>query len=449
MLSLDNALKSVAVIGAAGKMGSGIAALLLQEMARCEAAKTGKIGTGEYSLILIDQNAKALFNLKQQLRHHLIKYAEKNINSLRGYFANNPKLISNEEVVRAFVEGAMDFVCIDTDVTKAKDTTLVFEAIIEDVDAKNALYNTLKTVAKNDQYYLTNTSSIPISLLNETCLLNNRIIGFHFYNPPIVQKLIEIIEPENMNSNLSPLAHELAKRLQKTVIQAHDIAGFIGNGHFIREALFACQQARELARDKKWPLEQAIMAVNKVTQELLIRPMGLFQLMDYVGLDVCQNIAKIMKTYLPDPTLHDELLDAMVDAGISGGQNQDNTQKNGFLQYDRQTIIGVYSLKEKRYISVADLQPSLDKWINPLPDGYEPWKRLHNDPDRDVKLVRYFSHLQDSNSEAAQLAKKFLAESQRIAEHLVQTGVAEQMKNIDAVLKLGFFHLSDNLKRVN
>ena len=136
---LNEALKKVSVIGAGGKMGSGISLLLLQEMARLEAEQTGEIGKGEYRLTLIDTNEWALDSLAGYLRPQMIKYAEKNINQLRSYFTSNKKLVSNEEIVHHFVNGGMDLLRFEDDYLKAKGSKLVFEAIIEDVEIKSLL----------------------------------------------------------------------------------------------------------------------------------------------------------------------------------------------------------------------------------------------------------------------------------------------------------------------
>lgn len=440
---LDEALKKVAVVGAAGKMGRGIALLLLQEIARSEAEKAGEVGLGSHCLILIDSDEQRLFSLHRYLRSNLTKYAEKNINLLRQYYAKNPCLISNEEVIDAFVNGALDNVRLDSELRNAADALLVFEAVIEDIELKSTLLNTLNNTRRVDQFYFTNTSSIPISVLNEQCQLGESIIGFHFYNPPPVQKLVEVIAPSWTTPEMRSLASELAKRLNKTVVPAHDIAGFIGNGHFIRELIFACNKARELMQAHKLSLPKAIFLLNRVTQDFLIRSMGIFQVADYVGLDVCRNIAKIMSTYLPDPMLTDELIDSMVEASAIGGQNPDGSQRNGFFQYQNHAIVGVFSLDESRYIPLNDgkWQAESDRLLGATPQGMPSRKTIEKERNREELLNHYFQNLFSMNTLGAVLAKTYLQESQRIANLLVQNGVADSIEDVDTVLQLGFFHL--------
>lgn len=442
---LDELLKHVAILGAAGKMGSGISLLLLQEMSRLELEKTGAVGGGDYTLTLIDVNEKALYTLKRYLSVQMLKYAERNINSLRKGYANNPKLISNEEIIHAFLDGANDILRLETELAGAKNSSLVFEAIIEDIDIKTKVYNTLKSTKQRDQYYLSNTSSIPLSLLSEKCQLNNRIIGFHFYNPPAVQKLLEIIAPKDVDPELLNISQELAKRLQKKVVLSHDVAGFIGNGHFLREFLFACGQVKFLTESHQLSQPAAIYIVNKTTMDQLLRPMGIFQLMDYVGIDVCQNIAKIMNSSLKDSSLHDDLIDAMVNSKVIGGQFPDGSQKNGFFQYDKNKISGVYSLDSKQYLpldkgNLATESASFFTNTKKLEDDLA-WKNLQNDKNKAEKIQKHFQKLFQNDSEAAKLAAAFLLRSKEIAQNLVKDGVADKIEDVDTVLENGFFHL--------
>lgn len=439
-MDLDEALKRVAVIGAAGKMGKGIALLLLQEMARSEAESTGLVGSGEYHLLLIDSDEQALTNLKQYLRKHLITYAEKNINKLRQYYADNPDLVSNEEIVKAFVDGAQNIISDDTEILAAKNAIMVFEAIVEDLKIKTDVYKALKNASSKTQYYFTNTSSIPISELNQASQLQNRIIGFHFYNPPTVQKLIEIILPQNLDSTLKKLASDLAIRLNKKIINAKDVAGFIGNGHFIREILFACNQAQELSQQQNIPIEYSIFLINRITQDYLLRPMGIFQLIDYVGIDVCQNIINTMRKYLKNELDQCDLLEKMLAAGIKGGQHSDGSPREGFFKYDQQAIQAVFSLKDRQYHLITnDLQP--EQILGIAPSENITWKHLQREINKQEKIQHHFDQLKAMNTTGAVLAKAFLANSKKSANELVQSGIAEKLTDVDVVLKNGFFHL--------
>lgn len=436
-MQLDEAFKKVAVIGAAGKMGNGISALLNQEMARIEAEKKGLTGSGHYSLTLIDPNEEALFSLKKYLRQQLIRFAEKNIGRLRKYYSSNPKLISNEEIIDDFIQGSQDTIRFETDLQKAKDSTLIFEAISENIPLK---VETMKAIRNHkNQYFFSNTSSIPISLLNRLAQLDNRIIGFHFYNPPIVQKLVELIIPTATQSDLKEMASELVNRLGKVSVNSHDISGFIGNGHFLPEVIFACKLARDLKNRYSFSWEKSIYILNEITKHYLIRPMGIFQLMDFVGIDICNNIATIMREHVPLPELKDEWLEKMCSVGAVGGQYPNGVQKDGCFQYDNTAIKGIYNLEKKRFDSISDLQLECKQLLESI--EAPSWKNLQNDPEKDKKISLYFNHLNKTKTFAGEIALTFFKKSQEIALGLVKRHVADSIQDVNTVLKNGFFHL--------
>ena len=119
----------------------------------------------------------------------------------------------------------------------------------ENLDLKVKLLSRIISHNSRDAWFFTNTSSIPISELNAKANLNGRLIGFHFYNPPAVQKLVELISAESTLPDLADFARQFAKKLRKTVVPSHDVAGFIGNGHFMRDALYAVAEVERLAED--------------------------------------------------------------------------------------------------------------------------------------------------------------------------------------------------------
>ncbi|MCE5318454.1 MAG: 3-hydroxyacyl-CoA dehydrogenase family protein [Parachlamydia sp.] len=445
---LNDALQAVAVVGAGGKMGSGISLLLLQEMARLEAELTGTVGK-RFRLFLIDANPDALSNLYPYLRTHLTRYAERNIVALRGYFADNEALVSNGEIIQAFVDGAIDSVRCDTDIAKAARATLVFEAIKEEIDSKVQLFKTIASLAKHPIYYLTNTSSIPIHILNERASLNNRIIGFHFYNPPAVQKLVELVIPPQTDPQLIALAQDLGKRLDKHLVKSQDIAGFIGNGHLLREIMYACERVHAMSRE--YSLAESLYMVNKVTQDFLIRPMGIFQLLDYVGIDICKLICEIMNSFLPEELFQELFQDSLIDEMIAddrlGGQYPDGSQKNGFFAYEGPKRIAIYSPEEQAYVPLDGTHwiSACDKLLGSYPGDHASWKHLVNDPERSQKLSRYFQNMEHLSTHQSTLgvsmAQGFLQNSRQIAQLLVSKGVAQSLEDVDTILQMGFFHL--------
>lgn len=440
-MNLTEALEQVAVIGAAGKMGSGISFLLLKEVALLELQQTGNLGQGSYHITLVDNNRSALSALKTYLRKHLTLFAERQINQLRRFFSNNLQLVSNHDIVFFFVERALDLVSFALEVEEAQHATIVFEAVIEDLSIKTALFRRLTKSSHQPLYFFTNTSSIPIHVLNESANLKNRIIGFHFYNPPAVQKLVELIPLENGEPLLYAWACELAKNMGKQIVLSKDIAGFVGNGFFLREALFACAKARELA--SFYPMHQALYMVNKVTQEFLVRPMGIFQLLDFVGIDICSRIGTVMNTYLSHGSYDDSLIEKMMQMDIRGGQHPDGSQKNGFLCYENHEITGVYSLEENRYIlfNEGDWKADADALLGTLPTPIPSWKLLHKKTNQKDSLKSYFESLSSEKTLGANLACEFLYRDKEISRCLVDDGVAFSIEDVKTVMKNGFYHL--------
>lgn len=427
MKDLDAYFSNMAILGAAGKMGRGIAFLALQEAAQA-LAKTGQT----FRLVCFDISYEYLDDLKKYLRAQLVKFAERHMIDLRKWYAQDPQLVDNSEMVAAFVAAALDRVIFTTALQEMKGTRLLFEAVLENVASKVELLRACRPLLDEQALILTNTSSIPIHVLDEKAELQGRITGFHFYNPPPVQRLLELIQPAHVQPWASEVAREVAHRFHKTIVESADVAGFIGNGHFMREILFACQMVEELA--SSMPRSQALFTIDKVTREFLIRPMGIFQLVDYVGLDVGLHITEVMRTYLGDGQIALPLLSAYFSKGIKGGQNPDGSQRNGLLQYEKGMPTAVYDLETEKYQTCV-----LD--LGPLPSGHIAWKQAQRDPKIAEKLDLYLAALFQSSSSGALLAQKFSLASARIAQNLVTSGVAKSLADVDQVLQLGFYHL--------
>ncbi len=440
-MDLDTRLENVAVLGAAGKMGSGIALLLAQEMATAKLKPENKDRT--YVLHVIDVNEEALTGLLGYLRAQLTKAAEKSIVPLRELYADRDDLVENYDVIAAFVEDALSVLRPSTTLEAAEGARLVFEAIIENEGIKIDVLTKLDKLVDPDAYYLTNTSSIPIKVLDEGVGLGGRIVGYHFYNPPAVQRLLELITTSSTKPDAVETGRELAKRLRKKVFPANDIAGFIGNGHFMRDILHATSEVKRLMAEESMSEAEAVYVVNKVSQDLLVRPMGIFQLVDYVGVDVCRFIMKVMTEHIDGETLRDDLLDRMADGGVLGGQYASGAQKDGVLKYEKGRPAGVYDLSKGGYALFADgdWTSKLDEKLGGPPDGLAPWRALLMDPKKDDKLAAYFGNLATTDTLGAGLARAYLVRSKEIGEKLVADGVAESADVVNGVLTNGFYHL--------
>lgn len=423
-----------AVIGAGGKMGSGIMLVLLEALSM-EALKVHGAVEG-FSLTGMDVQSEALDGLKGYLEKQLARIAQKKKEKLQEFFP----VMDEETFIAEFVNQAMGRVRYTTNLQDLADAELIFEAIVESVDVKTKVFSQLKQITEGKAYFLSNTSSIPIHILDEQATLDHKIIGFHFYNPPPVQKLVEVISSPQTDPELVEMANQLGKNLGKILVPSNDIAGFIGNGHFMRDLLFGLRMAEEL--NESYTDAESIWMVNIITQDFLIRPMGIFQLMDYVGLDVCQSILGIMRKYLDDPSLQHPMLDAMVEQSIRGGQFPDGSQKDGFLKYDGKKIVGVYTLKQKKYLLLSDeIDTYTRSELGPLPEHHKPWKEMLTNENKHLDLKNYFQALRNGENPGAKFAWRYLLNSRKIAEKLVEDGVARNSDDVNKVLMYGFYHL--------
>lgn len=422
---LNEKLQRVAVVGACGKMGRGIALLVLQEMA---ALALSSDQTFQPHLYLIDPNEEAYYDLKVYLEQQLTRYAEKNINELRKLFEDREDLVENGVMVRVFVSEALRLCDCTPEFGALKNTRLVFEAAFEEIPLKVSILKKIHLEAPS-AWVLTNTSSIPIGLLAKESNLQGKIIGCHFYNPPPVQKLMELIFAEE-NTELKALALELADRFNKTVVVSKDVAGFIGNGHFSREIVFACQLVDELSAAH--PKETAVQIVDSITRDFLLRPMGIFELLDYVGIPIAHHILEIIREYVPDPAVESSFIQELLNAGLLGGQTVEGYPKNGIYRYEQGKIQGIYSFAKKGYEPLKDLS-----FLGNVPEQLT-WKKLQKDPQG---IQSYFDLLFASQDQGALLAVRFLRKSFEIQTLLVNTGVAASMKDTSTVLKSGFYHL--------
>ncbi len=432
MMDYNRMISDMAVLGAAGKMGSGIVWLALKEMAGTwmENGKKAPIPR----LAALDMSEKALEGLTRYVRAQALRLAEKEPEQLSRWFPD----VAESARADAWLSLCDQILDPTTRMEDCWSSQVVFEAVSENRELKIKLFREIRQNSKTDPWFLTNTSSIPIGEMDREAGLDGRLAGFHFYNPPAVQKLVELIIPGTARDELADFAQTLAERLRKTVVYSRDIAGFIGNGHFMRDLLYGVRQAEERVRDLGFP--GAVSVMNRVSSEWLIRPMGIFQLADYVGLDVCQSILRVMDPYFEGETLHSQLIDEMVSRGARGGQFADGSQKNGFLEYNQGKITGVFDPESGNYISLEDLSAITETNLGPALPAVKPWKEVIRMKERDDFLSGYFTELKQSGKTGASLAMDYLAASADIARKLVEQGVASDTRDVNTVLMTGFFH---------
>lgn len=429
-------LENVSVLGAAGKMGSGIVLLLALEIADWQLNPENR--AKKFVLNAIDLSQQALSGLVAYLRAQVLKQAEKNIVQLRKLYSDRADLIENADIIRQYVSDVVDVVRPVTAIESAYESNLIFEGVNEDEEMKVKLFRQIEEYNRKSPWYFSNTSSIPIGVLNDKAGLDGRIIGFHFYNPPAVQKLAELTATEKTRADLVEFAVSLATNLRKTVVRANDFAGFIGNGHFIRDILHALSEAENYA--KTTSLAEALIAVNRVSQDFLIRPMGICQLIDYVGVDVCVSIMKVMQAHFPKENLQSPYLQGLRAQSVRGGQNPDGSQRDGIFKYERNRISGVYDSSTRSYLPVAEVQARVDARLGGLPTLHQPWNKVMALPERQGFLARYFAELKTMQTSGAELARRYAAKSKQIGLALVSKGIAKSEGDVNTVMLTGFYH---------
>jgi len=435
-MSYTDRLENVSVLGSAGKMGSGILLLTAVEMADLSLLPENKSKT--FVLNAIDVSNEGLKGLLNYLKAQVLKIAEKKAVALRKLYSGRDDLIENQEIIDQYVFDVLSIVRVSTRIESAYDSKLIFEAVSESKQLKVKLFSLIDQNNENKPWYFTNTSSIPINEIEKDANLPGRVVGFHFYNPPAVQKLVELIITKSTLQEANEFALEFARKLRKVVVPANDYAGFIGNGHFMRDALHGMKEAEELS--KEFSLPEAIYMINKITQEYLVRPMGIFQLIDYVGVDVVKFIMGVMNPYLPDEELYHPLLEKMLELNVKGGQNSDGSQKDGFMKYEKGLPVAIFDPEKAEYVYISEFKQKCDEKLGPTPDKAVSWKSAMRQANKDEVLRDFFNALKANQSFGAELALKYGRKSKEIGIHLVKNNIAHKSDDVNTVILTGFFH---------
>ena len=214
--------------------------------------------------------------------------------------------------------GRIQAVTHDAAVTKAD---IVVEAVIEKFEVKKTLFQKLDDLAPKECILASNTSSISITRIAASTKRPDKIIGMHFFNPVPVMSLVEVIRGIATSDDTYQRVEDLAKRMGKTPIEVNDYPGFVSNRvlmPMINEAIFALYEGVATA--------EAIDGVMKLGMN---HPMGPLQLADFIGLDVCLAILRVLEEGFGDPKYRPcPLLVKMVDAGWLGKKSA-----RGFYSY--------------------------------------------------------------------------------------------------------------------
>ena len=271
-------MKNIAVIGA-GTMGNGIAHVFAQH---------------GYQVNLIDVSADAL--------DKALKTIEKNLD----------RMLSKEKITAETKEKTLSNLY---KITNLKDgvsnADLVVEAATENMDIKLSIFKEMDQFAPENCILSTNTSSISITKIAAATKRADKVIGMHFMNPVPVMKLVEVIKGYSTSNETLETIMELSKIIGKVPVEVNDFPGFVANKilmPMINEAIITLHEG-----------VAGVEEIDTVMKLGMAHPMGPLQLADFIGLDVCLAILKVLQDgfgnpkYAPCP-----LLVNMVTAGKLG-----------------------------------------------------------------------------------------------------------------------------------
>jgi 3-hydroxybutyryl-CoA dehydrogenase len=283
-------MENISVIGS-GTMGNGIAHVFAQH---------------GFQVSLIDIEPKALEKALQTIANNLDRQISKG-------------LISEKEK-----EEALDRIQVFADLAEGvKTADLVIEAATEDEKLKLKLFRDLDIHSPQKALLTSNTSSISITKLAAVTSRPEKVVGMHFMNPVPVMQLVEVIKGYHTDQATTETVLALARKLGKEPVEVNDYPGFVANRilmPMINEAIYA--------------LYEGVAGVKEIDQVMklgMAHPMGPLQLADFIGLDVCLAILRVLHEgfghpkYAPCP-----LLINMVEAGCLGIKSGE-----GFYQYTK------------------------------------------------------------------------------------------------------------------
>jgi 3-hydroxybutyryl-CoA dehydrogenase len=198
---------------------------------------------------------------------------------------------------------------------------LVVEAATEKFEVKAEIFRDLDRACRPEIVLASNTSSISITKLAAVTKRPDKVIGMHFFNPVPVMKLVEVIRGLATADETLETVRDLAVKLDKTPVEVNDAPGFVSNRvlmPLLNEAMYAVMEGVATPE-----------AVDEVFKLGMVHPMGPLTLADFIGLDVCLDIMRVLQDGLGDPKYRPcPLLIKMVDAGWLGKKSG-----RGFYQY--------------------------------------------------------------------------------------------------------------------
>ena len=230
--------------------------------------------------------------------------------------------VDKERMGAADRDAALVHLSLTTELADLADCDLVIEAIVEDLDAKRALFAELEGIVRPNAILATNTSALSVTEIAAAVELSARVVGMHFFNPAPLMPLVEIVRAELSSDEAVETAYAVGERLGKRPIRCHDTPGFVVNRVLI-PVLNDCLRVLDEARVSPEDLDTAMTAGAGW-------PMGPCTLVDLVGIDVHVHASEALYEKLREPRMAPPpRIVAMKNAGLLGRKSG-----RGFYVYE-------------------------------------------------------------------------------------------------------------------